>query len=160
MWNKLTEKWVKFNGVNILPLTSIPVASIEADFVTNINHPSANQICLQYSFRLLATLYSLNICASCDWMSVPIFIQNPQAPLLPVVREYQFYKQRGYLARSPRICLKMFILSVNQDRLYGLVVRVPGYRSRGPEFDSRRSQIFWEIMGLERGPLSLVRIID
>jgi hypothetical protein len=39
------------------------------------------------------------------------------------------------------------------------VVRVPGYRSRGPRFDSRRYQFFWEVVGLERGPLSLVRII-
>jgi hypothetical protein len=46
------------------------------------------------------------------------------------------------------------------DRLCGLVVRVPGYRSRGPGFDSRRYQIFWEVVGLERGPLSLVRIIE
>jgi hypothetical protein len=46
------------------------------------------------------------------------------------------------------------------DRLCGLVVRVPGYRSRDPWFDSRRYQIFWEIVGLERGPLSLVRIIE
>jgi hypothetical protein len=29
------------------------------------------------------------------------------------------------------------------DRLCGLVVRVPGYRSRGPRFDSRRYQICW-----------------
>jgi hypothetical protein len=28
------------------------------------------------------------------------------------------------------------------DRLYDLVVRVPGYRSRGPGFDSRLYQIF------------------
>jgi hypothetical protein len=31
-------------------------------------------------------------------------------------------------------------------RLCGLVVRVPGYRSRGPGFDSQRYQIFWEIV--------------
>jgi hypothetical protein len=46
------------------------------------------------------------------------------------------------------------------DRLCGLVVRVPGYISRGPGFDSRRYQIFLEVVGLERGPLSLVRIIE
>ena len=43
------------------------------------------------------------------------------------------------------------------DRLCGLVVRVSGYRYRGPGFDSRRYQIFWVVVGLERGPLSLVR---
>jgi hypothetical protein len=46
--------------------------------------------------------------------------------------------------------------SFKRDRLCGLVVRVPGYRSWGPAFDSLRSQIFWEVVGLERGPLSLV----
>jgi hypothetical protein len=44
--------------------------------------------------------------------------------------------------------------------LCGLVVRVPSYRSRGPGFDSRRYHIFWEVVGLERGPLSLVRTIE
>jgi hypothetical protein len=42
----------------------------------------------------------------------------------------------------------------------GLVVRVPGCRSRDLGFDSRRYQIFREVVGLERGPLSLVRIIE
>jgi hypothetical protein len=42
------------------------------------------------------------------------------------------------------------------DHLYGLVVRVPGYRSRGPGFDSPSYQSFWEVMGLELGPLSLM----
>jgi hypothetical protein len=46
------------------------------------------------------------------------------------------------------------------DRICGLLVRIPGYRSRGPEFDSRRCQIFWEVVGLERGSLSLVRITE
>jgi hypothetical protein len=40
------------------------------------------------------------------------------------------------------------------------VVRVPGYRSRGPGFDSCRYQIFCEVVALERGPLNLVRIIE
>jgi hypothetical protein len=48
----------------------------------------------------------------------------------------------------------------SQARLCGLVVRVPGYRSRGPEFDSRRYHIFWEVVDLERGPLSLVSITE
>jgi hypothetical protein len=46
------------------------------------------------------------------------------------------------------------------DHLYGLVVRVPGYRSRGSGFDSRGYQIFWEVVNLERGPLSLVSTIE
>jgi hypothetical protein len=40
------------------------------------------------------------------------------------------------------------------------VVRVSCYRFRGPGFDSRRYQIFWEAVGLERGPLSLVRTTE
>jgi hypothetical protein len=34
------------------------------------------------------------------------------------------------------------------------------FRSRGPAFDSRRYQIFWEVVGLERGPLSLMSTIE
>jgi hypothetical protein len=86
------------------------------------------------------------------------------------------------------------ILSWN-DRLCGLVVRVPGYRmeiycvsrevrteficyvteSRTPlwssgqsswlqiqrsQVDSRCYQIFWEVVGVEQGPLSLISTID
>jgi hypothetical protein len=46
------------------------------------------------------------------------------------------------------------------DYLCGLVVRVSGYRSRGPGVDSRPYQIFWEVGGLERGPLNFVRTIE
>jgi hypothetical protein len=43
------------------------------------------------------------------------------------------------------------------NRLCGLVVRVPGYKAKGPGFDSRHYQIFCVALGLERGP-ALVRI--
>jgi hypothetical protein len=42
----------------------------------------------------------------------------------------------------------------------GLVVGVPGYRSRDPRFDSLRYQIFLVVVGLERGPFRLVGIIE
>jgi hypothetical protein len=42
----------------------------------------------------------------------------------------------------------------------GLVVRVPGHRFRDPGFDCRHYQTFWELVGLERGPLSLVSTIE
>jgi hypothetical protein len=47
-------------------------------------------------------------------------------------------------------------LSTANDCLCGLVVTVPGYRSRGPGFYSVHYEIFWEVVGLERDPLSLV----
>jgi hypothetical protein len=46
------------------------------------------------------------------------------------------------------------------DRLCGLVIRVPGYKSRGSGFDSQGYKIFWEVVGLERGPLNLERITE
>jgi hypothetical protein len=46
------------------------------------------------------------------------------------------------------------------NRLCGLIIRVSGYRFRGLGFDSQRYQIFWEVVGLERGPLSLVSAIE
>jgi hypothetical protein len=56
------------------------------------------------------------------------------------------------------VCIYLFIYSFMVDRLCGIVVRVPGYRSRDPGFEFRRYQIFWEVVGLERGPLSLLKI--
>jgi hypothetical protein len=47
-----------------------------------------------------------------------------------------------------------------QYSLCGLVVTVPGNRSRDPGFDSRRYRIFWEVVGLERGPSSIVSITE
>jgi hypothetical protein len=59
----------------------------------------------------------------------------------------------GYTAFCPRSKSRHIVV----DCLCGLlVVRVLGCRSRSPEFDSWRYQIFWEVVGLEWGPLNLV----
>jgi hypothetical protein len=42
------------------------------------------------------------------------------------------------------------------NRLCGLVLRVPCLQIQRSGFDFRRYQISWEVVGLERGPLSLV----
>ena len=57
------------------------------------------------------------------------------------------------------LCPHLTSRSFFRDRLCGLVVRVSGYRYRGPAFDPRRYQIFWVVVGLERGPLSLVSLV-
>jgi hypothetical protein len=49
------------------------------------------------------------------------------------------------------------VVFISKDGLCGLDARVPAYRSRSLGLDSQR---FWEVVGLERGPLSLVRIIE
>jgi hypothetical protein len=56
----------------------------------------------------------------------------------------------------------MVVYEINRsiDRLCDLVVRVPVYRFRGPGFDFRQYQIYWAVVGLERGPLSLVSITE
>jgi hypothetical protein len=60
----------------------------------------------------------------------------------------------------PAILHASLCLYTGLERLCGLVVRVPVYRSRRPGFDSRRYHIFSEVMGLERGPLSLVSVSE
>jgi hypothetical protein len=52
------------------------------------------------------------------------------------------------------LLLILCFVTSHVDRLCGLVVRVPGSKPRGPWLDSRRYQIFWVAVGLERGPLS------
>jgi hypothetical protein len=79
--------------------------------------------------------------------------------------ELCWYYERLYdVSASVRhfwIIIIIIIIIINVvDRLCGLVVSVPCYRSRGPGFDSRRYQIFWDAMGLEQGPLSLVSKIE
>jgi hypothetical protein len=53
-----------------------------------------------------------------------------------------------------RYGLNLYVMQKNVDRLCGLVVRVLGYRSGGPR--SIPGTTKKKVMGLERGPLSLV----
>jgi hypothetical protein len=82
------------------------------------------------------------------------------------------WSYRILIAYFSLFCVSKFFLSFHAytgifkvsyfylDRLCGLVVRVPGYRSWGPWFDSRCYHIFWEIVGRKQGPLSLVKITE
>jgi hypothetical protein len=54
------------------------------------------------------------------------------------------------------ILIIIIIIVSSDDRLCGLVVRAPGYRSRGPVPNFRRYQNFWEVAGLDRGPFRLM----
>jgi hypothetical protein len=75
------------------------------------------------------------------------------------VRHYRRLKLFHSENRRTRSCFYPYVSSLT-DRLYGLVVRVPGYRSRGPCSIPGAARFFWEVMGLKRGPLSLVSTTD
>jgi hypothetical protein len=77
------------------------------------------------------------------------------------------YCQCRFLLQHPDTILRaiknlmMFIIHSslsNKDCLSGIVVRVTDNSLRGPGFDFRPYQSFWVAVGVERGPLSLVRI--
>jgi hypothetical protein len=51
-------------------------------------------------------------------------------------------KERRQFIFSRTSCLFKNSVSETGDCRCGLVVRVPGYRSRGPGFDSRRYKVF------------------
>jgi hypothetical protein len=83
---------------------------------------------------------------------IAVLLLRRGRPFILIAREC--LGQKKYLLKQFLIVLVIF------DRLCGLVVRVSAYRSRGLRFDSRRYQIFCVVVGLERGPLSLMRIIE
>jgi hypothetical protein len=58
------------------------------------------------------------------------------------------------------VSLYFYSEAVIDDCLCGLVVIVPGYRTRDPGLDSWHYWIFGEVVGLEGGPLNLMRIVE
>jgi hypothetical protein len=93
-------------------------------------------------------------CATLSTLNPSSCLSNEQVHKLKSCRGWHFKLQ------ELKICWNIRYHWFYLDRLCVLVVRVPGYRSRNPGFDSRRYQIFWEVVGLERGQLSLVRITE
>jgi hypothetical protein len=87
---------------------------------------------------------------------------NPRSQRLSERRQFMRWTARllwpTYVtSKDMHIRVTYIIMLCNlRDRLCSLVVRVPGYRSRGSGFYSRRYQIFWEVVFLEWGPLSPV----
>jgi hypothetical protein len=64
-----------------------------------------------------------------------------------------------YLEQPALHCPLSFITCRRLRRnLCLIVVKVPGYRPRGPGFDSRLYKILCVVVGLEQDPLRLVRI--
>jgi hypothetical protein len=75
--------------------------------------------------------------------------------------DLRIYALIVYVLLNVAVCKHILCHYINLfDRLCGLLVIVSGYRSRGPGFDSLRCQIFWEVVSLERGPLSLVSAVE
>jgi hypothetical protein len=94
-------------------------------------------------------------------LTVGVLINAVTATLRVASRHSHIYLLRvKYFRRMSDLSESLLDFKSWRDRLCGLVVRVSGYRTRGPGFHSRRFQIFWEPMGLERGPLSLVRTTE
>jgi hypothetical protein len=76
-------------------------------------------------------------------------LQSQRRINLASTNEYKFH----FHWKSNYLLLKKLGYKKKRWKPAASVVRVPGYRS---EFDSRSYKIFWEVVGLERGPLSLV----
>jgi hypothetical protein len=72
---------------------------------------------------------------------------------------FSVYFETQVMWKESNLVSTVFIaLLIITNPLCGLVVRLPRCRPGGPGFDSLHCQIFWVAVGLERGPLSLVRI--
>jgi hypothetical protein len=84
----------------------------------------------------------------CRWLVVP-----RNRTLTIVLSVWVVISPLAHIAYTQRrVAIEMCLFPLF-DRHCGLVVR-------GPGFDSPRYQIFWEVVGLERGPLWLVRITE
>jgi hypothetical protein len=74
--------------------------------------------------------------------------------------QYWTYEKADEVKFSMTVKGKISIMWWIIDHICGLVVRVPGYTSKVPGFDSLPYQIFQEVVGMKQCPLSLMSTIE
>jgi hypothetical protein len=100
-----------------------------------------------------------------DWslaVSKRIGLRNQAIVLSFIVTTHHSNKETKRTRQESSNVLVQFqyTATLKLDRLCGVVVRVSGWASRGPEFESQLYNILLEVVFLEPGPLSLLRIIE
>jgi hypothetical protein len=105
---------------------------------------------MSYSTEMKTAARNCATEAEADWSAcIALEMQHSAFCLLS-----EFLIHKSELQKRTLLSLKS-----EADRLCGLVVRVPATDSE-VWFDSWRYQIFWEVVGLERGPISLMSTIE
>jgi hypothetical protein len=99
--------------------------------------------------------WRLYVHSKCRWTSTRLQSVTSQQIVIFTVTAVSTLDPIGMSSYFWEYVIRVYIL-----RNVILNILFSGYRSRGPGFDSRRFQIFWEAAGLERGPLSLVRTTE
>jgi hypothetical protein len=91
-----------------------------------------------------------------QWQRVPVILPGIKFPFSPPPTAFRTAVEILQTLPNP-----VAVNPVRNIKNYVFwTVRISGYRSRGPVFDSRHYQIFWEVMGLDRGQLGLVSTIE
>jgi hypothetical protein len=116
---------------------------------------------LKYGVSISFTLPISNcVVISTVWVNSALLRDGfTSAPILNQWKHWRMVNCERWISIRAAIAMalnvvKLIKVCLVDDRLCGLVVRLSGCRPRGHGFDSRRCQIFWVTMGLERGPLS------
>jgi hypothetical protein len=112
------------------------------------------------NYELVLTLRSLTDGAAL-FPPRNVLLPREKMVLLCTPMVLQYVKSLCSVINKQKTDSLAFRLQANYtDGPCGQLVRVPGYGSRGPGFCFGCSKIFCEVVGLEWGPLSLVRIYE
>jgi hypothetical protein len=102
---------------------------------------------------MIGTLYQQS-----HTLSFPLQTRDQEMCLLTTTVSMRFLSQNKQFTGP--LSVLSYENSCSVHRLCGLVVRIPAYRSRGPGFYSQQYRNTKKVVGLKRGPLSLVSTIE